>query len=314
MKLSQAYDTFILYKQASGLSDNTIANYRKTWKKVRLFFHNDPQFESITHADWLKFLAWVPDQFDLAPKSVANIHTNLSALYTWATDMGVVDDHLIRRIPKPKYEKPAIDPFTRDQVAAMLAACELTAPWKGRIDVRSNRHTADRDRAIILTLLSSGMRASELCGIRLEHLDLGNNKITIAGKGRGRDSKQRLIFIGRRTSKAIWRLITPHISAMYPSDPIFTVGPDDDPRPMTRDVLSRLIKRIGQRAGVKKAHPHRFRHTFAVNYIRNGGDAITLQRILGHESLEMVKRYVNIASEDCASVHKTADPVDRWRL
>jgi site-specific recombinase XerD len=85
MKLSQAFDTFMLYKRASGVSENTIANYKKTWQKLRLYFHADPEFQSITLEDWLHFLAWVPDEFDLAPKSVANIHTDLSSLYTWGT-------------------------------------------------------------------------------------------------------------------------------------------------------------------------------------------------------------------------------------
>lgn len=108
MKLSQAYETFILYKRASGVSENTISNYQKTWQKVRLYFHADPEFHTITLEDWLRFMAWVPDEFSLAPKSVANIHTDLSSLYTWATDMDVVGAHLFRRIPRPRFEKPAI--------------------------------------------------------------------------------------------------------------------------------------------------------------------------------------------------------------
>jgi integrase/recombinase XerD len=314
MKLSQAYETFILYKRASGVSENTISNYQKTWNKVRLYFHADPDFHTITVEDWLRFMAWVPDEFNLAPKSVANIHTDLSSLYTWATDMDVVGAHLFRRIPRPRFEKPAIEPFTQDQVAAMLKACDVTNPWTGRDAIRSQRHTAERDRAIILVLLSTGMRASELCGICMRDLDLGNNKIDIAGKGKGRDSKQRAVYIGKRTAKALWRYLTPRISEAAPHDPLFIVGPADDERGITRDVLSRLISRIGERAGVDKAHPHRFRHTFAINYLRNGGDVLTLQRLLGHESLEMVRRYANVAAADCAAAHKTADPVDNRRL
>jgi integrase/recombinase XerD len=314
MKLSQAYETFVLYKRASGVSDNTISNYQKTWNKVRLYFHADPAFVTITLEDWLRFMAWVPDQFSLAPKSVANIHSDLSALYTWATDMNVTGEHLFRRIPRPRFEKPAIEPFTQDQVAAMLKACDTTNPWTGREGIRSKRHTADRDRAIILVLLSTGMRASELCGVCKRDLDLGNNKIDIAGKGKGRDSKQRSVYIGKRTAKAVWRYLTPRLNDMLPTDPVFTVGPEDEERAFTRNVLSRLIARIGERAGIEKTHPHRFRHTFAINYLRNGGDVLTLQRLLGHESLEMVRRYANVAAADCAAAHKTADPVDNWRL
>ncbi len=238
----------------------------------------------------------------------------LSSLYTWGTDMGVVPDHLLRRIPRPRFETPQVEPFTQDQVSAMLKACDSTNPWKGREGIRSQRHTADRDRAIILVLLSTGMRASELCGICLRDLDLGNNRISVAGKGKGRDAKQRSVYIGKRTAKALWKYLTPFIGEMNPDDPVFTVGMADDLRPFTRDVLTRLINRIGERAGIDRAYPHRFRHTFAINYLRNGGDVLTLQRLLGHESLEMVRRYANVAAADCAAAHKTADPVDNWRL
>ena len=72
--------------------------------------------------------------------------------------------------------------------------------------------------------------------------------------------------------------------------------------------------RLGRRAGVRKCHPHRFRHTFAVNYLVNGGDPFTLQRILGHSSMEMVNRYLALARDDIAAVHKKASPVKHWKL
>jgi len=87
------------------------------------------------------------------------------------------------------------------------------------------------------------------------------------------------------------------------------------------DYLNEAIERrawskreLARRAGVKDVHAHRFRHTFAINYLRNGGDVYTLQDLLGHTSLDMVRRYLHLAQVDVDSAHRRASPVENWRL
>ncbi len=82
--------------------------------------------------------------------------------------------------------------------------------------------------------------------------------------------------------------------------------------PFTRDNLGNLLKRIGDRAGVSNIHPHRFRHTFAINYLRNGGNVFALQAMLGHTTLDMVKRYLQIMQIDLEREQQKASPVDNW--
>ena len=84
--------------------------------------------------------------------------------------------------------------------------------------------------------------------------------------------------------------------------------------PIDRRHLTTHLRRLGKRADVRPCNPHRFRHTFAINHIRNDGDIYSLQKLLGHSILDMVKRYLAIAQVDCENGHRRAGPVDHWGL
>lgn len=195
------------------------------------------------------------------------------------------------------------------EAEALLAACGRKQTWKQRRDAPDDLPTGERDRAIILMLIDTGVRASELCGLKRDDLNMAASSARILGKGQ----KERVIQIGKRATKALWPLLT-NVPQGEGAEYVFTVGPVTDARPMSRYVLLRQIKRIGERAGVAHVYPHRFRHTFAITYLRNGGDLFTLQELLGHSDLAMVRRYARIAQIDCARAHAKASPVDNWKL
>ena len=78
--------------------------------------------------------------------------------------------------------------------------------------------------------------------------------------------------------------------------------------------VRRVLQRAGDRAGVTGATPHRFRHTYAINFLRNGGNVLELQALLGHSSMEMVRRYARVAELDLAAAQRRASPADKWKL
>ena len=82
---------------------------------------------------------------------------------------------------------------------------------------------------------------------------------------------------------------------------------------LRREGLRHLLARLGRRAGVEQVHPHRFRHTFAVNFLRNGGNALVLQELLGHTDLSMVRHYIRLAEQDFGAARKQS-PADNWGL
>jgi integrase/recombinase XerD len=305
VSLSQAIEGYFIAARARRLSPHTLADYGRTFRKLCDFLDADPALESIT-ADQLR--AFLDSQEHLSAKSVLNLHTGLSALWRWAVKEGLVEKHTVRDVEPPKPEKREIIPFTQADLKLMLVACERTRaydrPGKRRCD--NDRPTALRDRAIILSLVDTGMRASELCNLHIYDADLRNHRITVQGKGK----KERVVAISPRTAQVLWRYQSTRPD-VRPTAHLFVVR---DERPLDRDVLRRLLKRIGDRAGVLNVHPHRFRHTFAIAFLRNGGNVYVLQRMLGHSSLDMVKRYLAIAQADVQDAHRDASPVTNWCL
>jgi len=323
LTLSQAIDGMLFYKRAAGKSPNTIDSYRFLLDKLKLYFQDDPPFASITRDQLIQFFAWLRDEYktghgnghgrhieNLSPKTVLDIYGTASVLWSWAVEEELVEKNLVRTVAVPKASDRVIETFTKEQLEAMLKACERTGIWKSRELTTTTRPTADRDRAIILLLADTGLRAQELCNIQMKDINLESHSIKVVGK----DNKERVVFFGKRTGKALWKHLLPRLNTYQPQDYLFVVDYPRDPRKMTRSVLMHLLKRIGERAGVPGVHPHRYRHTFAITYFRNGGDVLTLQALLGHADLKMVKRYAQVAASDCARAHQTASPVDNWRL
>lgn len=333
LTLSQAWRGFLMDKRASGKSPYTIRNYQNCFNKLTLYLetNNEPNPDNLMMSDltrsfWVGFMAWLQETrfapggivggrkaAHLSAKTIRNYHTNISAFYTWAVERAeIVDKHILHTIERPEYERPIIEPFTESEVKAILAACDHTTTWSnGR--TMSERPTAMRDRAIVMLLVSTGIRASELVNARRRDLDLDAGQLKVFGKSRGTKPKERIVHFGRHTQRCLWRYLVEY-DELAPDDPLFPSDITGERTFMKRRSLATLLKRIGERAGVEGVHPHRFRHTFAVNYLRNGGDSLALKRMLGHASLKMVDHYVQLATSDLAAIQRTADPADNWNL
>lgn len=313
---SQAVEGFLLDQRARQLSPNTIRDYTNSLTKFADFIGDDPPLREITVDRVREFLAYLgetPQELPgiaprpprkLSQKTILNIHTGLSAMWTWAVQEGYADRHIIRQVKRPRPEKKEIDPYTEQDIQAMMDACRRTRSYKrrGKRSCDNTRPTALRDRAIILLLLDTGMRASELCNLIMENVNTRNGQVKVMGKGK----KERILPLSPETTKALWSYIAEHRQDALPTDTLFL---NKDGARLSRHGLLRLVQRLGRRGGVSGAHPHRFRHTFAIQFLRNGGDIYALQRSLGHETLEMVSRYLKIVRADVEAAHRIASPV-----
>lgn len=303
---SQALTGFFLTAQARRLSTHTIADYTQTLvKKFKPFLEKDYLVEQITAQHIEHFLA---AQDQVSKKTVLNYHTGLSAFWTWAVKEKIASAHVVHEVQAPKPEIPDIVPYSQQEIKAMLSSLERSRPYQRRNQRLSDRGLlhSERNRALILFLLDTGVRNDELCKIRIRDVDKRNQRVYIMGKG----AKERHVPFGNRTHQALWRYLATREN-VKPEDPLFMLQTG---KAFKRYRLLDLLQDIGTRAGVTDVTVHRFRHAFAINYLRNGGDPYTLQKILGHSTLEMTKRYLAIAQTDVEEVHKRASPVENWVL
>lgn len=304
--LTTCIEGYLLQAQARRLSPNTIIFYRNIFKNLIASFPADPPIADIGKADLQQHLA---NLTRLSNKSLLGHHAGLSALWRWAVDEGLAPRNIVRDIPPPVPEERVIQPFSQLEIKALLDAVDKSAAYQrpGQRPCRHSNPTAARNRAIIYLLLDSGLRASELCSLAVRDVDLKAHHLIVMGKG----DKERLIPFDAITGQIVWRYLAARRDESVDA-PLFPAWRTRSP--LDARELHHVLRRIGARAGVEGVHPHRFRHTFAIQFLRNHGDVYTLQRILGHTTLDMVRRYLAIAQTDIEAAHRLASPVANWRL
>ncbi|NLU53729.1 MAG: tyrosine-type recombinase/integrase [Clostridiaceae bacterium] len=324
--ISIAIGGFIQFKAAEGLSPSTISSYDRILKQ---WLERQPDIDvgKVTAQDIRNYLTYMRNDYvpqritghndrKLSSKSIRNIYIAFKAFFRWLSDEFGVDNPMAK-VPAPKFQEPVIEPFTQQEVEAMLKACEYKSEAKTtrRRSFVMRRPTARRDRGCILVLLDTGLRASELCALKIGDVELKTGRINVkhGREGGAKGGKGRIVYIGKAARRAVWRYLAEREDGEDPEAPLF-LGAHN--RPLTKNALRLMITQIGKKAGVKRANPHKFRHTFAINYLRNSknGDIFTLQMLLGHSSLEIVKRYLLLADIDLERAHRLASPADNWRL
>ena len=314
MKISKALEGFRIDRLATGYSPATIKTYLSC---LRLFseYLGEIELDEISKDHLIDFFYYLRTEYQprrfsgstspLSPASLDNYWISLRSFFKWV-DEELEIENPSGDLPRPKYAAPEIAPLTREEIREAIKAATLTTISMARQAKSVTRKVphADRNKAIILLLLDTGIRLGELCRLKMEDLDLEQGLIEIKPFGSSRKSRPRQIPLGNVARKAVWKYVSMR-EQTWPDDLVFGLD--------KRGVQS-MLYRVKKRTGNDKIHAHRFRHTFAVEYLRNGGDIFTLQYFLGHSTLEMVKRYLYFATDDRWEMHRRASPADRWRL
>jgi integrase/recombinase XerC/integrase/recombinase XerD len=234
------------------------------------------------------------------PLSASSVHGHvrtLRAFFSWLVAEGLTEDNPARDLKPPKFCQKVVSTLSDEEIRAILSV--LTP-------VNSSNA---RNQTIFMLLLDTGLRMGELLNLKMDDIRMNDGLLKVMGKGK----KERIVPMGSNAQRALHRyLFRYRPKPVHPGvDNVFLslVG-----KPLTENGLKLIFSRLAKRSGVTRVHAHLCRHTFATRFLINGGDVFTLQQILGHSTLEMVRHYVNLASNHVAIQHQKFSPLDRLNL
>ena len=309
---------FVLTARTDGKSPRTVEYYegnlrRFLWYCERQSWPDDVRL--ITEWHIREFLAYVASEVhrwglngngsessrrQASYSTVHHYYAVLKAFFNWCVMEGFLTESPVAKVKMSNPKLKVIQPYAAEEIARMLAVCDY--------DYQHNaRFLGSRNRAIILMLLDAGLRVSEIANIALEDIDTERGWIKVRGKG----DKERVVRIGTTAQKALWRYL------MYRADNVTSaLWLTEEGTAFKSDGIQAMVKRLKQRAGVtSKGNCHRFRHTFALNFLRADRNPFNLQYLLGHSDLRMVRHYTaTLGMEDALKAHEKASPVDLMRL
>lgn len=295
--ISRWAEAFLVSRKAENLSAHTVKFYR-----VELSTFLDyctaqviDQVDQITPDVIRRYLLYLEEQHGRNPGGVHAAYRTVRAFLLWFEDEAEPAGwrNPIRKVKAPKVPNKRIEPVELDAVRRLLKTCQ------------GSSFTDTRDKALLLFLLDTGARAAEVCALDLADVDQITGAVLIReGKGR----KPRTVFLGQKARKALRAYLKQR------RDSCAALWVTDDFTRLTYWGLNQIIRRRAKIAGVPKPGLHDFRRAFALNFLRNGGDIYTLQMLMGHADLQVLRRYLAQNDEDAQAGHAKAGPVDHADL
>ncbi len=218
----------------------------------------------------------------------------LKILFKFMVEEGVITANPSKKISRIKTDQTAIATFSNEQIIAMLKITKHQMDFPGI-----------RNYALITLLYDTGCRISELLELKVDDIQLDEKILKVKGKG----GKGRVVPFGDRSLIGLVKYLNRRNKLFGIEGVLFLTKFGD---PLTLRMTNKIIERIGEKAKVENVRlsAHTFRHTFAKNWLMNGGDIFSLQKILGHRTLEMVRNYVNVTFKDIQSQHSKFSPGD----
>lgn len=265
--------SFARHLRAEGAAERTVTIYGQAIRFFAAWLEaqgREPVVAELTRAAIREWLAQLADTHQAS--TVRTRYRGLFRFCGWCVDEEEIPEHPMRTLSPPEPKPKPVPVLSDAELAALVKACA------GK-DFR-----ARRDEAMLRLLLDCGLRVSELCGLTVDGTDLDQGMALVRGKG----SKVRPIYFGARTVRAVDRYQRARGSQRWAHlDALFITQRGA----LSPDGARERVRLLGEAAGIPNLHPHRFRHTWAHDFLMSGGQERDLKRLAGWSSDVMLERY-----------------------
>ena len=301
MNWQTAIDDYKHYLQIErGLSINSIDNYVYDIKRLTKHITVNTKTKltpiNIDNETVKQFIYTVSKE--LSPRSQARIISGLRNFFNYLIFENYRTTNPLDLIESPRLGRKLPDTLSIKDIDEIISAIDLNHQFRGI-------NLGHRNKAILETLYSCGLRVSELTSLKISDLFFDEGFIKVSGKG----NKERFVPIGRSTQNYIniWIDVRKHIDVIAESKDILFLNFKGNK--LTRAMVFTIIKQLVEKTGLKKTvSPHTFRHSFATHLLENGADLRAIQMMLGHESITTTEIYTHVDKSHLNSVINTFHP------
>ena len=277
-----------------GLSRNTLSAYQSDLTTLAAWLEQDRSLNllAVDRIDLLDYLA-LQSRMGRKPRSTARVLSCLRQFYQYALREGWLKKDPSLRIDAPKLGRPLPKSLSEQDVEALIDAPDTTEP------------EGFRDRVMLEVLYATGLRVSELVGLRFEQVSLTQGLVRVIGKG----GKERLVPLGEEAIHWLDRFLKGGRGDLLNGRPCAAVFPTRRGSGMTRQAFWYRIKKHALTAGIRRPlSPHTLRHAFATHLLDHGADLRVVQLLLGHSDLSTTQIYTHVARERLKKLHAQHHP------
>jgi site-specific recombinase XerD len=311
-----AIDDYLQDHAGGNHSDKTLEWHRTALGLMQRYLEQERGITLVGEIDAPDISAWFAHMRTSPgghgkPRSERTVQTyarSARAFFHWLMRQETIESNPFDRVVFPKVGKPLIQTIEAEEFERLLVAC-TPSNESGPIADRA----AARNRAILWVLYDTGIRISELCGLRQGDFDRKRGVLTVTGKG----SKERRIALGNNCLRNLLYYLDKHRPDEEELADWSSAGEDhlflsETRTPLTKNGVTLLFARLRKRAGItdKRISAHIFRHSFAIRYLVLGNDPFSLQELLGHEDMTTVKNYMHMNDETIQAQKRKYSPGD----